>query len=56
VVPPSNKGFGSQMIEKVLAGELSAEANLHYAEDGLKAEFIVPDRSFAAGQTAVESY
>jgi len=44
------------MIEKVLAGELSAEANLHYAEDGLKAEFIVPDRSFAAGQTAVESY
>lgn len=37
VVSPSRRGFGSQVIEQVLAGELSAKATLDYAEDGLRA-------------------
>jgi len=36
VTPPTKKGFGSRLLERLLTSELGAEPTLDYAPDGLK--------------------
>jgi two-component sensor histidine kinase len=49
VVPPSRRGFGSQVIERGLAHELEGEVSLDYRPDGLVCTITLPklgDRRF----------
>lgn len=41
-IPPTRRGFGSRMIERVLAGELGGEAELHYEPSGFRCTFEAP--------------
>jgi two-component sensor histidine kinase len=36
VTPPTEKGFGSKLLERLLTSELGAEPRLDYAPTGLK--------------------
>jgi two-component sensor histidine kinase len=42
VEPPTHRGFGSQLLQRVLTHQIGAEANLDYLEDGLRAHIRVP--------------
>ncbi len=44
VSPPSNKGFGSMLIESSIAYELEGRANLDYRPDGLVCVISIPLR------------
>lgn len=42
VAPPDRPGFGSRMIERVVAGELNGKLNADYAEAGFACSVVVP--------------
>lgn len=42
VTPPVRRGFGSRLIERSLAGQLSGEAHLEFAPDGLRCHIVLP--------------
>ena len=44
VAEPSKRGFGRELIEKILARELDAPVTLNFAPDGLQCVFRVPLR------------
>jgi two-component sensor histidine kinase len=42
VEPPTHRGFGSQLLQRVLTHQVGADANLDYHRDGLRAHIRVP--------------
>lgn len=42
VKPPTRKGFGSRLLEHVLARQIGADVTVDYDPDGLRARIIVP--------------
>jgi two-component sensor histidine kinase len=42
VQPPKHRGFGSQLIERVIVRQLGGEVRIEYAPDGLQADFALP--------------
>jgi two-component sensor histidine kinase len=48
VLPPEKSGFGSQMMERVLASETGGVVRIDYASTGLKYEFRAPLARLAA--------
>jgi two-component sensor histidine kinase len=42
VAPPTRRGFGSRLIERNVRHDLAGEAKLDYANDGFRAEIIIP--------------
>ena len=42
VVAPTRRGFGAQLLERVLTQPVGAETHLNYLRDGLHADFRVP--------------
>jgi PAS domain S-box-containing protein len=42
VEPPTHRGFGSQLLKRVLTHQIGAEANLDYRHDGLRAHIRAP--------------
>lgn len=44
VTPPTRRGFGTTIIERSIPHELSGEAELHFAPDGMHARFRIPAR------------
>jgi two-component sensor histidine kinase len=42
VQPPARRGFGSQLIERVVSRQLGGEAHIEYAPDGLQADLALP--------------
>jgi len=48
VVEPEHRGFGSKLIEGSISAELSGEAKLSFAPEGLRCELAIPMESIAA--------
>lgn len=48
VVPPTRRGFGSNLIEKTIAHDLGGTVDIDYAPDGLRARIIVPGKHLHA--------
>jgi two-component sensor histidine kinase len=44
VEAPSEKGFGTRLIERAASYELEGEVELEYAPDGLFCELVFPVR------------
>jgi CheY-like chemotaxis protein len=44
VAPPTRKGFGSTIIDRSVPYDLSGEASIEYAPDGVRAHFRIPGR------------
>lgn len=44
VIPPSRRGFGSILIDRSVPFDLGGKANVDYAPDGLRADFLIPSR------------
>lgn len=42
VIPPTNSGFGSAMIERMLGSQIGGAVEVSYEQDGLKFHLIVP--------------
>jgi two-component sensor histidine kinase len=42
VSPPTSKGFGSRLIERILAGDFGGEVEMQYRPEGLKCELRSP--------------
>lgn len=42
IVPPSRRGFGSTIVERMIPFELRGEANVNYPPEGLLASFDIP--------------
>jgi two-component sensor histidine kinase len=42
VAPPTRKGFGSQLIERVVTRQLQGEVRTAFEPDGLKARIAFP--------------
>jgi PAS domain S-box-containing protein len=42
VTAPSRQGFGSRLLQRVLATQLSAEVNIDFREDGLRFTMVMP--------------
>jgi PAS domain S-box-containing protein len=42
VTPPTRQGFGSQLLQRVLASQVQAEVTIDYAPDGLRVEASLP--------------
>ncbi|HEV7274846.1 MAG TPA: sensor histidine kinase [Devosiaceae bacterium] len=56
VVPPERKGFGSRMIERILASDLEGEAAVDYRHTGVVCVISCPaDRALAAEPAAAAS-
>ena len=49
VTPPRRRGFGSQMIEKVLGSYLGGTAKLDFAPDGIVLSLDAPTAALAEG-------
>ncbi len=49
--PPSRKGFGSILIERVLTSDLGGEVSLDFAPGGLRAVFDLPLENLRTGET-----
>jgi light-regulated signal transduction histidine kinase (bacteriophytochrome) len=49
VEPPSRRGFGSVIIERVIPFDLQGTAEVIYAPTGVDARFVVPERFIASG-------
>jgi hypothetical protein len=47
VAPPSRRGFGSVVIERVIPFDLQGRAEVHYHASGLEASFFVPQEFIA---------
>ena len=53
--PPSDrKGFGSQLIERMLVGALDAEYTRDFRADGLEARFAFPVEKLKPSPKATE--
>jgi two-component sensor histidine kinase len=53
VKEPSQRGFGSRLIEGSIAGELHGGARMTFAPEGLRCEIVVPlDTATAERQSA----
>ena len=50
---PKHRGFGSRMINRVVAGELSGVYSARYENEGFSCNMIVPTHSFAKGRDAL---
>ena len=44
VTPPTKRGFGRDLIEKIVAGELKSEVDLKFHSDGVECDLRVPVR------------
>jgi two-component sensor histidine kinase len=42
VTPPEQRGFGSRMIERALAGELKAKVEMDFRREGLRCTIVAP--------------
>jgi PAS domain S-box-containing protein len=42
IEPPTRKGFGSQLLERVLKNQIGASATISYESEGLRAHVVVP--------------
>jgi PAS domain S-box-containing protein len=49
VKPPTREGFGSLLLEKIVAQDIGAQAKISFAPDGLSYEFRAPLSAVAAG-------
>ena len=47
VSPPKRRGFGSELIEKIVAHELRSEVDLRFAPEGVECTLTVPVRKAA---------
>ncbi|AMJ61062.1 sensor histidine kinase [Bosea sp. PAMC 26642] len=50
--PPNRQGFGSRMIERVLAGELGGKAQMRYGAEGFSCIFEAPGAAFTSIKAA----
>jgi PAS domain S-box-containing protein len=55
VEPPIRRGFGSQLLERVLKGQIGASARLDFAAEGLRAHVLVPLREMTAAPAPMRS-
>ena len=53
--PPTRRGFGSRMIEATLEGQLRGGLDLHWQEDGLRAEIVLPAARVLAADAEPEA-
>ena len=44
-MPPAKRGFGRDLIEKIVAGELKSEVDLRFEPDGVECRLHVPVRT-----------
>jgi light-regulated signal transduction histidine kinase (bacteriophytochrome) len=49
VVPPTRRGFGSVIIERVVPFDLQGTAEVIYAPSGIDAQFFVPEKFLTSG-------
>ena len=42
MAPPTRIGFGTRVIERVIAGDLGGRVTMHYNPDGLRYELSAP--------------
>src|SRR5208337_426217 len=42
VLPPRRRGFGSRLIEEVLAGDLDGKVRLHFLSEGVRCSMEMP--------------
>lgn len=42
MIPPDHKGFGSRLIERMMAQEIGGEIALSYEPDGAVCEVVMP--------------
>jgi two-component sensor histidine kinase len=42
VTEPARRGFGSQLLERVLTHQIGADAKVHFDPAGLRAQILVP--------------
>ena len=42
VIAPSRRGFGSRLLENILAGEVGGKAEIAFAPQGVRCEIVVP--------------
>jgi two-component sensor histidine kinase len=47
VAPPAKRGFGRDLIEKIVAGELKSEVDLQFHPDGVECRLQVPVRKLS---------
>ncbi|MFZ0766076.1 MAG: HWE histidine kinase domain-containing protein [Bradyrhizobium sp.] len=52
---PGKKGFGSRLIERMLAQDFSGKVNIHYRRDGVVCELIAPLSALKAREQLSES-
>ena len=45
---PPRRGFGRELIERVLSYELDAEVDLQFATDGVRCRIVIPMREETA--------
>jgi light-regulated signal transduction histidine kinase (bacteriophytochrome)/CheY-like chemotaxis protein len=55
VPPPGRSGFGSRLIQSAFIHDLSGQADITYAPDGLHARFVIPAIHVSDGAAAVPS-
>jgi two-component sensor histidine kinase len=48
VTAPTRRGFGSELIERNVAGQLQGRSQIDFAAEGVRAEITAPARSIAA--------
>lgn len=48
VAPPTHKGFGSTLIDSMIAYDLGGTSDIAYPPDGLRARFVIPARHIAS--------
>jgi light-regulated signal transduction histidine kinase (bacteriophytochrome) len=54
VRPPLRRGFGSVLIERTIPFDLQGAATLRYAQEGLEADFFIPEVHIAAESSALK--
>jgi two-component sensor histidine kinase len=42
VTPPTHRGFGTRIMENIIAGQLRGEVRLDWRDEGLTCEIILP--------------
>jgi len=42
VTPPTQRGFGSTLLQRGLKHDLGGDANLSFETDGLRCEIVIP--------------
>lgn len=54
VTPPSKRGFGSTLIERALAHDMSAEAKIEFLPEGVRATVHAPIRTILEASVPAE--